>query len=149
MKHRHEQVPIPTRFLFIVLVPLEEHMQSARTAARCMGAAMSDEVFQDVAFKASSRQHLLDACDEFMHQVLADRRVDRVELVDNAAVQGTVLPPSLWDKTTRLEPSRDAQKLPSRRDVVLGSVTVSNGDDSDEEEENTALHDPALRATGR
>jgi hypothetical protein len=37
---------------------------------RCMGALMADEVFQDVSYKSQTKQHLLDACDEFMHQVM-------------------------------------------------------------------------------
>ena len=62
-------MPLHTRFVFVLICPSLEQLASLTTSGACMGALMSDDVFQDVAFKAQRGEHLLDGTDEFMHQV--------------------------------------------------------------------------------
>ncbi|CAH1961217.1 unnamed protein product [Acanthoscelides obtectus] len=91
------EVPIPTRFLFILLGP-SSHTSSYHEIGRAMATLMSDEVFHEVAYRARNRSHLLAAVDEFLDAV-------------------TVLPPGEWDPAIRIEPppavpSQDTRKRP-------------------------------------
>ena len=66
-----------------------------------MATIMSDEVFHDVAYKATKREHLLVGIDEFLDSV-------------------TVLPPGEWDPSIRIEPpdnvpSQDGRKRPPKK----------------------------------
>ncbi|EEC00877.1 sodium bicarbonate cotransporter, putative, partial [Ixodes scapularis] len=85
------EVPVPTRFLFILLGP-QGNMVRYHEVGRAIAILMSDEVFHDVAFKAKNRDHLLAGVDEFL----------------DAA---TVLPPGAWDPSIRIEPP---QHVPSQ-----------------------------------
>merc|ERR1719336_3210891 len=82
------EVPVPTRFIFILLGPAgEDKINVARyhEIGRAVATIMSDEVFHDVAYKAKKREHLLAGIDEFLDAV-------------------TVLPPGEWDPSIRIEP---------------------------------------------
>ncbi|KAI1885600.1 hypothetical protein AGOR_G00205490 [Albula goreensis] len=71
------EVPVPTRFLFLLLGPFGKGPQY-HEIGRSMATLMTDEVFHDVAYKAKDRNDLLSGIDEFLDQV-------------------TVLPPGEWD----------------------------------------------------
>ncbi|XP_043287400.1 electrogenic sodium bicarbonate cotransporter 1 isoform X4 [Venturia canescens] len=91
------EVPVPTRFIFILLGPTGG-ISGFHEIGRAMATLMSDEVFHDVAYKAKNRNHLLAGVDEFLDAV-------------------TVLPPGEWDPTIRIEPpaaipSQDTRKRP-------------------------------------
>ncbi|XP_015118680.1 sodium-driven chloride bicarbonate exchanger isoform X3 [Diachasma alloeum] len=91
------EVPVPTRFIFILLGPMGG-ISGFHEIGRAMATLMSDEVFHDVAYKAKNRNHLLAGIDEFLDAV-------------------TVLPPGEWDPTIRIEPpaaipSQDTRKRP-------------------------------------
>lgn len=62
------QVPVPTRFIFVLLGP-KGHGNQYREIGRAIATLMSDDVFHDVAYKAHNRQDLLDGVDEFLDQV--------------------------------------------------------------------------------
>ncbi|CAB4064127.1 SLC4A10 [Lepeophtheirus salmonis] len=82
------EVPVPTRFIFILLGPDGENKVNVtryREIGRAMATVMSDEVFHNVAYKAKKREHLLAGIDEFLDAV-------------------TVLPPGEWDPSIRIEP---------------------------------------------
>ena len=106
------EVPIPTRFLFILLGPSvslnppkiflstlkennlriqysqgknKENIERYHEIGRAMATILADEVFHDVAYKALERKHLLAGIDEFLDSV-------------------TVLPPGEWDPSIRIEP---------------------------------------------
>jgi len=82
------EVPVPTRFLFILLGPGgEDKINLARyhEVGRAVATIFADEVFHDVAYKARKREHLLAGIDEFLDAV-------------------TVLPPGEWDPSIRIEP---------------------------------------------
>ncbi|CAB1321132.1 unnamed protein product, partial [Coregonus sp. 'balchen'] len=81
------EVPVPTRFLFLLLGPNGKGPQY-HEIGRSMATLMTDEIFHDVAYKAKDRTDLLSGIDEFLDQV-------------------TVLPPGEWDPTIRIEPPKN------------------------------------------
>ncbi|KAF3857341.1 hypothetical protein F7725_009200 [Dissostichus mawsoni] len=91
------EVPITTRFLFILLGPLGKGPQY-HEIGRSIATLMTDEIFHDVAYKAKDRNDLVAGIDEFLDQV-------------------TVLPPGEWDPSIRIEPPKNvpSQILESRR----------------------------------
>lgn len=62
------EVPLPTRFLFILLGPTGEEERYLEIG-RSISTLMSDPVFHNVAYVASSRSDLLAGVDEFLDQV--------------------------------------------------------------------------------
>ncbi|ETE66702.1 Anion exchange protein 4, partial [Ophiophagus hannah] len=84
------EVPVPTRFLFILLGP-KGKAKSYHEIGRAIATLMSDEVFHDIAYKAKDRQDLIAGIDEFLDEVI-------------------VLPPGEWDPAIRIEPPKS---LPS------------------------------------
>uniref|UniRef100_A0A667Z3S7 Anion exchange protein n=1 Tax=Myripristis murdjan TaxID=586833 RepID=A0A667Z3S7_9TELE len=90
------EVPVPTRFLFLLLGPHGKGPQY-HEIGRSMATLMTDEIFHDVAYKAKDRTDLLSGIDEFLDQV-------------------TVLPPGEWDPTIRIEPPKN---VPSQVRVFL------------------------------
>ncbi|KAG0711584.1 Sodium-driven chloride bicarbonate exchanger [Chionoecetes opilio] len=117
------EVPVPTRFLYIILGPVGG-LPRYHEIGRAMATLLSDEVFHDVAYKAKNRSHLLAGIDEFLDAV-------------------TVLPPGEWDPAIRIEPptaipSQDTRKKQQPTEVV------------DEEEEEAKMREEAgLTRTGR
>uniref|UniRef100_A0A3Q1HSY5 Anion exchange protein n=1 Tax=Acanthochromis polyacanthus TaxID=80966 RepID=A0A3Q1HSY5_9TELE len=81
------EVPITTRFLFILLGPLGKGPQY-HEIGRSIATLMTDEIFHDVAYKAKDRNDLVAGIDEFLDQV-------------------TVLPPGEWDPSIRIEPPKN------------------------------------------
>ena len=79
-------MPIPTRFLFLLLGPTG-HKDRYHEIGRSIATLMSDEVFHEIAYKARNRGDLLAGIDEFLDQV-------------------TVLPPGEWDPNIRIEPPK-------------------------------------------
>ncbi|KAI1229785.1 Electroneutral sodium bicarbonate exchanger 1, partial [Lamprotornis superbus] len=92
------EVPIPTRFLFVLLGPGGKAHQY-HEIGRSMATTMTDEVFHDVAYKAKDRADLVAGIDEFLDQV-------------------TVLPPGEWDPSIRIEPPKN---VPSQ----VGAATTT------------------------
>ncbi|XP_063998029.1 electroneutral sodium bicarbonate exchanger 1-like [Pogoniulus pusillus] len=78
------QVPVPTRFLFVLLGPAGK-AQQYHEVGRCMATLMTDEVFQAVAYKGKGRGDLVAGIEEFLEQV-------------------KVLPAGQWDPSIRIEP---------------------------------------------
>ncbi|XDV40749.1 hypothetical protein PO909_009760 [Leuciscus waleckii] len=120
------EVPVPTRFLFLLLGPFGKGGQY-HEIGRSIATLMTDEIFHDVAYKAKDRNDLLSGIDEFLDQV-------------------TVLPPGEWDPTIRIEPpksvpSQEKRKMPS---MPNGSAPLS--EIINEEEHHTG---PELKRTGR
>ncbi|XP_041470452.1 sodium bicarbonate cotransporter 3-like isoform X14 [Lytechinus variegatus] len=81
------EVPIPTRFLFILLGPQSGGTKRYHEIGRCVATLMSDKIFHDVAYKAKNVKDLLAGIDEFIDSV-------------------TVLPPGAWDPNIRIEPPK-------------------------------------------
>ncbi|KAK6325277.1 sodium-driven chloride bicarbonate exchanger isoform X2 [Coregonus clupeaformis] len=117
------EVPITTRFLFILLGPLGKGPQY-HEIGRSIATLMTDEVFHDVAYKAKDRNDLVAGIDEFLDQV-------------------TVLPPGEWDPSIRIEPPKNVPSQEKRKVPPL-----LNGD-LGEAEEPGGHGGPELQRTGR
>uniref|UniRef100_A0A4W4E389 Anion exchange protein n=1 Tax=Electrophorus electricus TaxID=8005 RepID=A0A4W4E389_ELEEL len=103
------EVPVPTRFLFILLGP-KGKAKSYHEIGRAIATLMSDEVFHDIAYKAKDRQDLLAGIDEFLDEVI-------------------VLPPGEWDPAIRIEPPKSLPSSDKRKNMYAGGdSTHMNGD---------------------
>ncbi|TRZ02876.1 hypothetical protein DNTS_026942 [Danionella cerebrum] len=105
------EVPVPTRFLFILLGP-KGKAKSYHEIGRAIATLMSDEVFHEIAYKAKDRQDLLAGIDEFLDEVI-------------------VLPPGEWDPAIRIEPPKSlpSSDKSSRKNQYSGGESAQmNGD---------------------
>ncbi|XP_061641299.1 electroneutral sodium bicarbonate exchanger 1 isoform X2 [Phyllopteryx taeniolatus] len=119
------EVPIPTRFLFILLGP-DGKAQQYHEIGRSMATIMTDEIFHGVAYKAKDRSDLLAGIDEFLDQV-------------------TVLPPGEWDPSIRIEPPKNVPSQEKRKMPGVPNGTAYQV----EEELHAEHHGPELQRTGR
>ncbi|KAI7795208.1 putative sodium-driven chloride bicarbonate exchanger [Triplophysa rosa] len=119
------EVPITTRFLFILLGPMGKGPQY-HEIGRSIATLMTDEVFHDVAYKAKDRTDLVAGIDEFLDQV-------------------TVLPPGEWDPTIRIEPPKNVPSQEKRKVPPL----ANGGMDLGEAEEHGGHEGPELQRTGK
>uniref|UniRef100_A0A673NQ28 Anion exchange protein n=1 Tax=Sinocyclocheilus rhinocerous TaxID=307959 RepID=A0A673NQ28_9TELE len=94
------EVPVPTRFLFILLGP-KGKAKSYHEIGRAIATLMSDEVFHDIAYKAKDRGDLLAGIDEFLDEVI-------------------VLPPGEWDPDIRIEPPKSIPSADKRKNIIAG-----------------------------
>ncbi|KAM4528556.1 electrogenic sodium bicarbonate cotransporter 1-like isoform 1-T2 [Odontesthes bonariensis] len=103
------EVPVPTRFLFVLLGP-KGKVKSYREIGRAIATLMSDEVFHDIAYKAKDRRDLLAGIDEFLDEVI-------------------VLPPGEWDPDIRIEPPKSLPSSDKRKNMYAGlEPPQMNGD---------------------
>ncbi|CAJ1070376.1 electrogenic sodium bicarbonate cotransporter 1-like [Xyrichtys novacula] len=103
------EVPVPTRFLFVLLGP-KGKAKSYHEIGRAIATLMSDEVFHDIAYKAKSRQDLLAGIEEFLDEVI-------------------VLPPGEWDPDIRIEPPKSLPSSDKRKNMYAGlEPPQMNGD---------------------
>ncbi|KAM3925660.1 electrogenic sodium bicarbonate cotransporter 4 isoform 2-T2 [Leptodactylus fuscus] len=91
------EVPVPTRFLFILLGPIGK-VKSYIEIGRAIATLMVDDLFSDVAYKARDREDLIAGIDEFLDEVI-------------------VLPPGEWDPTIRIEPPKKIPSADQRKSV--------------------------------
>ncbi|KAM6903219.1 electroneutral sodium bicarbonate exchanger 1-like isoform 2-T2 [Lycodopsis pacificus] len=120
------EVPVPTRFLFLLLGPHGKGPQY-HEIGRSMATLMTDEIFHDVAYKAKDRTDLLSGIDEFLDQV-------------------TVLPPGEWDPTIRIEPPKNVPSQMKRKVPTQLNGTASPAGEMEKCEDHTG---PELQRTGR
>ncbi|KAK9537559.1 hypothetical protein VZT92_005165 [Zoarces viviparus] len=120
------EVPIATRFLFILLGPLGRGPQY-HEIGRSIATLMTDEVFHDVAYKAKDRNDLIAGIDEFLDQV-------------------TVLPPGEWDPSIRIEPPKN---VPSQEKRKKSNILPNGLVEGEEEVEEGGHGGPELQRTGR
>lgn len=103
------EVPVPTRFLFILLGP-KGKAKSYHEIGRAIATLMSDEVFHDIAYKAKDRRDLLAGIEEFLDEVI-------------------VLPPGEWDPDIRIEPPKSLPSSDKRKNMYAGGDPPQmNGD---------------------
>ncbi|XP_071175193.1 electroneutral sodium bicarbonate exchanger 1-like [Mytilus edulis] len=114
------QVALPTRFIFLHLTPKSEPSY-AFEIGRAISNMMVDEIFNEVAYKAKSREDIMYGFDEFLDQL-------------------TVLPPGQWDPDVRLDPPTTA---PSQERRIFFSTK------SDSQEKDQEQKDDTLVRTGR
>ncbi|KAM9352693.1 sodium bicarbonate cotransporter 3-like isoform 2-T2 [Symphorus nematophorus] len=120
------EVPVPTRFLFLLLGPFGKGPQY-HEIGRSMATLMTDEIFHDVAYKAKDRIDLLSGIDEFLDQV-------------------TVLPPGEWDPSIRIEPPKSVPSQEKRKMPSVPNGSAHGSDSTKEAEHHTG---PELQRTGR
>uniref|UniRef100_A0A8C9XJQ3 Anion exchange protein n=1 Tax=Sander lucioperca TaxID=283035 RepID=A0A8C9XJQ3_SANLU len=120
------EVPVPTRFLFLLLGPFGKGPQY-HEIGRSIATLMTDEIFHDVAYKAKDRIDLLSGIDEFLDQV-------------------TVLPPGEWDPTIRIEPPKSVPSQEKRKMASAANGSAHVYDSIKEAEHQTG---PELQRTGR
>ncbi|XP_072261460.1 electrogenic sodium bicarbonate cotransporter 1 isoform X2 [Pyxicephalus adspersus] len=126
------EVPVPTRFLFILLGP-KGKAKSYHEIGRSIATLMSDEVFHDIAYKAKDRQDLIAGIDEFLDEVI-------------------VLPPGEWDPEIRIEPPKSLPSSDKRKNMYAGGDNVQmNGDTPHDDGHGGGGHGdtPELKRTGR
>ncbi|XP_057683144.1 sodium bicarbonate cotransporter 3-like isoform X9 [Corythoichthys intestinalis] len=121
------EVPVPTRFLFLLLGPHGKGPQY-HEIGRSMATLMTDEIFHDVAYKAKDRTDLLSGIDEFLDQV-------------------TVLPPGEWDPTIRIEPPKNVPSQLKRKRPSHPNGTASPAGELEKEDDHHV--GPELQRTGR
>ncbi|XP_078062764.1 electrogenic sodium bicarbonate cotransporter 1-like isoform X4 [Mustelus asterias] len=103
------EVPVPTRFLFILLGP-KGKAKSYHEIGRAIATLMSDELFHDIAYKAKDSADLLAGIDEFLDEVI-------------------VLPPGEWDPEIRIEPPKSLPSSDKRKNMFSGGESIQmNGD---------------------
>uniref|UniRef100_A0AAQ5ZEH3 Anion exchange protein n=1 Tax=Amphiprion ocellaris TaxID=80972 RepID=A0AAQ5ZEH3_AMPOC len=120
------EVPVPTRFLFILLGP-HGKTKSYNEIGRAIATLMVDDLFSDVAYKARDREDLIAGVDEFLDEVI-------------------VLPPGEWDPKIRIEPPKKVPSAEMRKSVLnlneLGQMNGSAGGAAGgEDEELPAPHE--------
>ncbi|KAM3823016.1 sodium bicarbonate cotransporter 3 isoform 1-T1 [Vipera latastei] len=120
------EVPVPTRFLFLLLGPAGKAPQY-HEIGRSIATLMTDDVFHDVAYKAKDRNDLLSGIDEFLDQV-------------------TVLPPGEWDPSIRIEPPKSVPSQEKRKIPKFPNGAASPGEPLNEEGHHAG---PELQRTGR
>ncbi|XP_032413708.1 sodium bicarbonate cotransporter 3-like isoform X2 [Xiphophorus hellerii] len=120
------EVPVPTRFLFLLLGPFGKGLQY-HEIGRSIATLMTDEVFHDVAYKAKDRNDLLSGIDEFLDQV-------------------TVLPPGEWDPSIRIEPPKNVPSQEKRKTAAQPNGSAHCSEAVKETEHHTG---PELQRTGR
>ncbi|XP_026564013.1 sodium bicarbonate cotransporter 3 isoform X1 [Pseudonaja textilis] len=120
------EVPVPTRFLFLLLGPAGKAPQY-HEIGRSIATLMTDDVFHDVAYKAKDRNDLLSGIDEFLDQV-------------------TVLPPGEWDPSIRIEPPKSVPSQEKRKIPKFPNGAASPGEPLKEEGHHAG---PELQRTGR
>uniref|UniRef100_A0A8C9ZKN4 Anion exchange protein n=1 Tax=Sander lucioperca TaxID=283035 RepID=A0A8C9ZKN4_SANLU len=130
------EVPVPTRFLFILLGP-QGKTKSYNEIGRAIATLMVDDLFSDVAYKARDREDLIAGVDEFLDEVI-------------------VLPPGEWDPKIRIEPPKKVPSAEMRKSVLnlneLGQMNGSAGGAAGgEDTEFPAPHElgEELKFTGR
>ncbi|XP_006851674.1 PREDICTED: sodium bicarbonate cotransporter 3 isoform X4 [Chrysochloris asiatica] len=121
------EVPVPTRFLFLLLGPAGKAPQY-HEIGRSIATLMTDEIFHDVAYKAKDRNDLLSGIDEFLDQV-------------------TVLPPGEWDPSIRIEPPKSVPSQEKRKIPVFPNGSAPTSGDIPKEADHHA--GPELQRTGR
>ncbi|XP_029942071.1 sodium-driven chloride bicarbonate exchanger-like isoform X4 [Salarias fasciatus] len=119
------EVPITTRFLFILLGPLGKGPQY-HEIGRSIATLMTDEVFHDVAYKAKDRNDLVAGIDEFLDQV-------------------TVLPPGEWDPSIRIEPPKNVPSQEKRKIPPVPNGVADLGESG----EHGGHGGPELQRTGK
>ncbi|XP_030198066.1 electrogenic sodium bicarbonate cotransporter 4 isoform X1 [Gadus morhua] len=132
------EVPVPTRFLFILLGPRGK-TKAYNEIGRAIATLMVDDLFSDVAYKARDRDDLIAGVDEFLDEVI-------------------VLPPGEWDPKIRIEPPKKVPSAEMRKSVLnineLGQMNGSaggGGGAGGEDDEMPAPHElgEELAFTGR
>ncbi|KAM6338825.1 anion exchange protein 2 [Podargus strigoides] len=132
------EVPVPVRFLFVLLGPSSTHMDY-HEIGRSISTLMSDKQFHEAAYLADDRHDLLNAINEFLDcsVVLPPSEVQGEELLRSVAHFQRQMLKKREEQERRLLPE---PKSPEEKALLKLKVVEGEG----EEEE-----DDPLRRTGR
>ncbi|XP_073490367.1 anion exchange protein 3 [Aquarana catesbeiana] len=126
------EVPIPVRFLFILLGPTQSNMDY-HEMGRSISTLMSDKVFHEAAYMAAERQDLLNSINEFLDcsMVLPPCEVQGKDLLRTIAT----FQKDLLRKRREREQRRSAREntTPKAKDIER-DVTKPEDDDDQESE---------------
>ncbi|XP_060568438.1 electrogenic sodium bicarbonate cotransporter 1-like [Ruditapes philippinarum] len=127
------EVNLDSKFMFVMLCP-RQYLGHCIEMCRCMGALFSDEIFRCVGYRCEDRFDLLCGIQEF-------------------SVHLTVLPPGVWDSSTRIEPPdqlppQDYRKNPGQISASKLSIQDKDKVTRDDHQENNP-DDLTLLRTGR
>ncbi|XP_072402529.1 electroneutral sodium bicarbonate exchanger 1-like [Diabrotica undecimpunctata] len=106
------EVPVKTRFIFILLGPLPS-AASYHEIGRAMASLFSDHIFCEVAYQARNKSHLLAGIDEFLDAV-------------------TALPPSEWDPAIRIDPPAAVPSQDYRKQPAETYIRAIDGDEDEQ-----------------
>jgi len=134
------EIDKPTRFLALILGP-PGSSSFLLEKGRALGSLLTDQLFcQLTAYKATTKAALVAGLDTYMNEL-------------------TVLPPSSWDPTIRLDPPKTTQSIQSRlmNRAVLKERKAAEDEEDDEDKELLEMlkekkehgEDDSLQFTGR
>ncbi|CEF61171.1 Na[+]-driven anion exchanger 1 [Strongyloides ratti] len=63
--------PVPTRFIFILLVPNENYTHEILYLGRTLSALLADDIFKSIIYNCSCNITICEAIDKFMSQIIA------------------------------------------------------------------------------
>ncbi|VDP44643.1 unnamed protein product [Heligmosomoides polygyrus] len=121
-------LPIPIRFIFVLLTPAENYKNELNSVGRTIGALIADEIFRKVALHTLEPYTLADAADEFISQIVA-------------------VPPGKCSVETRWEP-RETEATQTRS-VGMLYATYRDVDTDDDEGGEGGGHGGGIVRTGR
>ncbi|CAJ0602477.1 unnamed protein product [Cylicocyclus nassatus] len=119
-------LPVPIRFLFILLSPKENYEKERISIGRTIGSLLSDEIFRKVALHTLEPFTIADAADEFISQIVA-------------------VPPGVCSTETRWEP-RETETKQTRS---VGMLYATYRDHEVEDEEVEEVHGGGIVRTGK
>lgn len=124
------EVDVPLRFLLLILGPSNDsNIWEFQEMGRAMAAMLNDKVFAEVAYKASTTQDLVAGIDEFLDDL-------------------TVLPPSIWDPSMRLDPPKQTISM-DKIMLRLDETKRRGAGPTAPPQEEGASDDHSLKRTGR
>ncbi|OAF68570.1 hypothetical protein A3Q56_03647 [Intoshia linei] len=117
------EVSVPTRFFYLLLGP-DDRCRCYHKTGRAISTFMSDDVFHDIAYKATNKNNIMVRIDEFLDQC-------------------TVLPPGEYDPNIRIELPSKVPDQKGRKDY--SSNLLGNGSSASDGE----IKDNTLKSTHR
>ncbi|OCT63346.1 anion exchange protein 3 [Xenopus laevis] len=131
------EVPIPVRFLFVLLGPTQANMDY-HEIGRSISTLMSDKVFHEAAYMAAERQDLLNSINEFLDcsMVLPPCEMQSKDLLRSIAAFQKDL----------LRKRREREQRRSTRENVPPTMQEANQVKVDDEEDGECQSDPLERS---
>eukprot|EP00092_Neocalanus_flemingeri_P037562 GFUD01040897.1.p1 GENE.GFUD01040897.1~~GFUD01040897.1.p1 ORF type:complete len:877 (+),score=230.71 GFUD01040897.1:117-2747(+) len=135
------EISKPTRFLALILGPPGSSAELLEKG-RALGSLLTDQLFcQLTAYKAQTKSALISGLETYISEL-------------------TVLPPSSWDPTIRLDPPKSTQSIQTRlinRTVLKKRESMEDNDEDNDDkalldfykEEKNHGEDDSLQFTGR
>lgn len=132
------EVPVPVRFLFVLLGPSEAHMDY-HEIGRSISTLMSDKDFHEAAYVADERQDLLNAMTEFLDVSIV---LPPSELTDDGLLRSVAaFQRDMLQKRRQEDESKKLNIVPTSAELKQTAVPSQRKEDDDP--------DDPLRRSGR